>query len=134
MLVWPRLFRVLPEALLKDLAAIQQDLDLRLNVSLSAFIVVIVGVMALPFASSSTPTLFFTIVGVGLVVAFASYRAAVSTTIAYGELIRSAFDLYRKDLLKQLELEVPRHDTQERELWKALQDAWYYGSRLPRPS
>jgi hypothetical protein len=64
----------------------------------------------------------------GLLAAWLFYRAAVSSAAGYGDLIRSAFDLYRHDLLKQLQIPVPDNLKDEKRLWTQLGELHYYNT------
>ena len=45
------------------------------------------------------------------------YNASLPAARQYGALIRSAYDLFRFDLIKQLRLTLPKHSGQEIDLW-----------------
>ena len=58
------------------------------------------------------------------------YGAATTAAGVWGEYVRSAFDLYRIDLLKRFALYVPSGPLtleQEQELWQNVQVATYHG-------
>ncbi|MGW8359159.1 hypothetical protein ACWGK1_01090 [Streptomyces wedmorensis] len=71
----------------------------------------------------------------GLRCSVAAYRGAVRAALGYGELVRAAFDVHRRDLLKEMGLILPESLDAERALWAALAQQLYRGltgrPRLP---
>ncbi|MET0504459.1 MAG: hypothetical protein ABWZ85_03970, partial [Luteibacter sp.] len=55
------------------------------------------------------------------------YTAAVRNYVAFGELVSSAIDLFRFDLLDRMQLARPGGLRDERELWEGLQRLNAYG-------
>ena len=64
-------------------------------------------------------------VGGGTLVALGAYRGAVGAAVIYGELVRTAFDLYRGTLLAQLGYAAPGSLADERALWENLGKQMY---------
>ncbi len=56
-------------------------------------------------------------------VSYMLYRAAVSQAIDWGYMVNTAFDLYRRDLLRQMGFRPPTTIEEERKLWDKL---WYF--------
>jgi hypothetical protein len=56
----------------------------------------------------------------GLPLGIIAYYAALAPAMNYAELIKAAFDLYRRALLESLSLQMPSTLTEERQLWKKL--------------
>ena len=56
----------------------------------------------------------------GLPVGIIAYYAALAPAMNYAELIKAAFDLYRRAFLEALGLQMPSTLTEERQLWKRL--------------
>lgn len=56
-----------------------------------------------------------------------AHQAAVTVSLSYGELVRTAFDTRRGPLLAAFGLAVPTSFEAERELWKALAQKLYRG-------
>jgi hypothetical protein len=54
--------------------------------------------------------------------------------VIYGDLLESAFDLYRTLLYKSLRWKLPRNPTEERELGKGLTDYLWRGFTDPEPT
>jgi hypothetical protein len=61
----------------------------------------------------------------GLALSRLTYRAAVTSAAAFGDLVRSCFDLFRGDLLTHLGWPLPDKLTDERALWGALGQQLY---------
>jgi hypothetical protein len=108
-LVWPRLYTVLPERPLGILNDQRMDLDvaaqfcisLLLGSVLSFWLLLSDGVwMLLPLAL--------------LTFAWLSYRAAVAVAREYGTMMATVVDLYRFDLLRALHLPLPSNRIEER--------------------
>jgi hypothetical protein len=62
-------------------------------------------------------------------VAWAAHRASLQAATAYGGEVRVVFDLYRHELLRHLELDVPSDPVAERRLWDDL--AQFYLRNVP---
>lgn len=60
------------------------------------------------------------VLAVGVVPARLCYRAAIGQAVALGSQLGVAFDLHRRDILRQMDLEVPTDLAAERALWRQL--------------
>jgi hypothetical protein len=60
------------------------------------------------------------------IISFFLYRAAVQKAIAWGYIFNAAFDLYRRDLLKQLGFHPPITIEKEKELWTKIMQFMRY--------
>jgi hypothetical protein len=67
----------------------------------------------------------FSCAGGGLLLARASYLAAVTSAAVFGDLVRSCYDLFRGDLLTRLGWQMPPTLKRERQLWGALGQQLY---------
>jgi hypothetical protein len=56
------------------------------------------------------------------------YLTAFNALAQYGLYVRSAFDLYRRDLAVQLDLALPRSPAAEREMWTEVSRMMIYRS------
>lgn len=56
----------------------------------------------------------------GFALAFLFYRASLAAALAWSDLVRSAFELHRLDLLDALHVPRPVNSTQERATWRRL--------------
>jgi len=62
------------------------------------------------------------------VLALTAHRGALGPALIYADLLRSAFDLYRGDLLSKLGFALPDTLAAERLLWSSLQSVLYRGA------
>jgi hypothetical protein len=121
---WPRLAPLLPDAfraqvdvaLIPMLAVLNLCLVFTLLPILSGGIAILLGPNWLLFIVS--------FIG-GFILARASYIAAVSQAVDYGNWIRVAFDLYRHEILKQMHISIPDNLVEEALLWTSL-NKWVY--------
>jgi hypothetical protein len=116
---WPRLYAVLPDAMRETLGSARSSLDLLLLTSFLGNLFAVIAAATLGATGSSDWRLWLAEVGA------LAYRSAVSSATVYAELVRSAFDLYRRDLLKQMGLELPPTLPAERALWRNLGSQLY---------
>lgn len=87
----------------------------------------VVWIVALPFASG--PWLAFLAVALlGPIATRLCYWSAVQSYLAFADLVRTAIDLYRFDLLKALHVNLPTRLGHERRIWQALSMTISYGS------
>lgn len=75
------------------------------------------------FPSVDHPGLVYLLTGfVTLAIAWFFYNASLMNVSKYGNLIRSAYDLFRFNLLKKLRLPLPTDNRSEKETWKKVSD------------
>lgn len=115
--VWPRLYPLLPESMLGILADRRNQLDLAVRFCAIFLLATIISVaflynyqwwQAIPAAT--------------LLLAWVSYRGAINAAVAYGESVQTAFDLYRLELLKALHFPQPENLRAEREMNELISD------------
>lgn len=131
--IWPRLAPLLPQGFSDALADTEASLDLMLVASFLGYLLACIGLVMLillglgishfklewyPFLSS--------IVG-GLLVGWLGYLGVLKASLAFGLLIRSAFDLYRNTIIQALGLKAPTCLREERVLWEAIDQYLYRG-------
>jgi len=119
---WPRLYVVLGEQLraVVDDRRDQLDATCRLGATGAA-----VAVVTVPLLWRSGWWLAVALVP--LAVAVVSYRAAVTAAVAYGEAVRTAFDLHRFDLPTHLHLGLPGTPAEELTTNRRLTRFWLQG-------
>lgn len=122
---WPRLWPLLPETMKKEIEGALIPIVALLNFSLLMFLVAVGGSIYLACEGFWQSILLVGLGGLGL--SFISYRAAVAQAKDYGELIRSAIDIYRFNLLKALHQTLPKTLDEEIGLWERL-TLWLYTS------
>jgi hypothetical protein len=125
-IVWPRLFTVLPDQFVSSIAAAKAPLDLMavIGALASAFAVAgaaIAGAL-LPWYA---PLACF---AGSLLVAWLAYAGAVQAARPYAQLIRAAFDVHRGLLLDAAGLARPKSLQAERRQWEQITHLWYQGT------
>ena len=70
---------------------------------------------------------------VGILFAFIGYFVywlSLPTAEAFGLLVRSGFDLYRFDLLHQMNYKLPKNSEEEKNLWRGISEYMISGNKL----
>jgi hypothetical protein len=116
---WPRLVILLPETLRTQLDTALTPMVALLNLSMLLTLLTLGNGVALLLAHWHWWLVALVFVG-GLVLAYMCYRAAVNQALDYGNLVRVAFDFYRRDILKKMHVPVPDNLVEERHFWDAL--------------
>ncbi|MFB4263111.1 hypothetical protein [Nonomuraea sp. GTA35] len=126
--VWPRLYPLLPEEQRAALIAARTELEFFLTVSaLAAVYSAASGIFLL--IAGAAPGLFLLCHATGGAVALLTYRAALPSARLYGQQVKVTFDVHRALLLTAID----RQDTadhDERLVWQALARHWYRGIPL----
>jgi hypothetical protein len=118
-LFWPRLYLLLdePERAIVDDArrAVDQFVVLATLSATASFVAVgmglsgfVSGIVVVPSALGAA------------VLAYLTYRSAVTAAITFGDLVRSVFDLYRRKLLFEIGIAPAKGPEEERRVWEAL--------------
>jgi len=129
-LVWPRLVPHLPSAYQEQLAQASAPMVATLFCATLSGLFALLGGGWLLFGVYR-PLLAVGVVAGGILLACVFYETAIQSAVEYGVLIRTAFDLYRHQLLKALDLPVPKSPLRERVLWPQLTGWWYERSIPP---
>jgi hypothetical protein len=120
--VWPRLRETLPEKFAGRLGDAKTNMDLMIVLTTLALIIGLVWAGIFVFV----PDAFLAVqkwvaapiaLVVSISIARVAYLNAAQSALAYGELLKTAFDLYRWDALKSLHLELPKDLASEKEVW-----------------
>lgn len=129
---WTRILAIMPTEfrLIINEAKSQVDLWINLIVLSLIFSIVVIfliiyntyfnGIQYYFFVSS-----FFVIISIVLLVVF-FYHCAIEASIEWGELVKTAFDIYLPKLANSLELELPSSRTAERKFWNKFSRAIGY--------
>jgi hypothetical protein len=125
-LIWPRLYVLLPQTFSEALANIKSSLDLMLIVSFLSCWLAPIGLACWVSFSLGWVLSLLTFLG-GLLVSWLAYRGAVKAAVAYGELIRAAFDLHRGTVIRALGLKTPTSLAEEHILWNNINTYLYRG-------
>jgi hypothetical protein len=128
-LIWPRLYPVLPDGFKDMLAEKKSSLDTLITISILSVVFALAGTGYFLLLRHSWPLFLLTFCG-GLILWLLSYKSAVEVTMGYGALIKVGYDLYRGDLLKALRLKMPATLVKEKELWHELCQYIYYGDEM----
>ncbi|MFI6390927.1 hypothetical protein [Nonomuraea sp. NPDC050540] len=126
--IWPRLYPLLPEEQRAALVAARTELEFFLTVSVLAAVYSAASGIFLILAGAA-PGLFLLCHGAGGVAALLAYRAALPSARLYGQQVKVTFDVHRALLLTA----TGRKDTEdldERLRWQALARHWYRGIPL----
>lgn len=115
-IIWPRLYNLLPERFLQTIATARAALDFMLVMSMlsGAFAILVGGYLLI---IGATWQLFLSSFLGGLLVAWLTYQSALSNAMVYAQQFKATFDLYRNELLKQMHLPLPRTPNDEKILW-----------------
>jgi hypothetical protein len=136
--LWPRLVGKIGSEFASTIDEAKTSLDFMLNCSLLSSIISVVllsmkiwGPDPLTW-TTALPWLWRVVLFFILAVFF--YEAAIGQANSWGEQVKSAFDLYRFDLLKSLGYEQqPSNSEEERELWQNIsRQLLYADSKKPR--
>jgi hypothetical protein len=123
-LIWPRLYNLFPERFLETIAEAKGSLDFMLVVSaLSSIFALFSGIYLVIVKASGL--LFMTCFWGGLFLAWLTYQSALGSALLYAQQIKTGFDLYRHELLKQMRLELPKTPSEEPELWERIDQLLY---------
>ena len=116
---WPRLLALLPAEFLEALRSLETPMRMLLNLSLvSIYLACLGGALGMTHGDMRAAALALAL---GLFFAVVCYQAAIAQAV---ELVRSiwvGFDLYRSEILKQLNEAVPETIEAERALWARLE-------------
>jgi|GraSoi2013_115cm_1033766.scaffolds.fasta_scaffold05887_3 hypothetical protein len=120
--IWPRLQLVLPDKspFVDQLIAAKAQIDFAI---LALILILTLPAFWLPWLAftARSPWLFLAVGTITPFVASFFYRLAVEAQFGFGEIVKSAIDRYRLDLLTTLRQPVPTTLSAERTLWQQLQ-------------
>ncbi len=116
---WPRLSPLLPSYFQDLLGGTQAPMMAMLNLSVVFFVLALLGLGVLGVAGGAWVVALVFLAG-SMVLCRLCYRAAVSQAVEFGSMLQVAFDLYRHEILKQMELKTPGDLAEECALWRRL--------------
>jgi hypothetical protein len=126
--MWYRLAAVIPDSFQQKLEGAETAFCFVLNLSL-VFQALAVEALAIAVVNPVARAGFLALAVAEAVVAVVLYRAACTAAQDWGEYVRSAFDLYRLDLLNQFGVSLPPRPLtieEERAVWKSVQSLTFY--------
>jgi hypothetical protein len=126
-LLWPRLYSVLPESFAGALAATKSSVDLMMVLSALSAVFAVVSGAELLILGGPWP-LFVGCFSGGLLISYSAYLNGIEAAIPYAQLIKAAFDLYRRDLIDKLGYDRPQSLEGEIKYWNAVNRFLYRGA------
>lgn len=128
---WPRLWHVMPDSYRKTIEDARNELSFLVNMSALSIVFYLLCVAAILFNASLIGTegvdqvlassIRYILAGIlGLVSNWFFSRAALFSVGDFGIMIRSAYDLFRLDLLEQFQLKRPKNSVEEFQVWRNL--------------
>ena len=115
----PRMQALFPESYLKVLQEAASSLEFLLVIAtLGGVFSIFSGLYLL--ITNAPWWIFLTCFWGGFILAIGAYSGSLNHARAYAEQLRSGFDLYRTDLLKQMRMPLPNDLDEERELWERI--------------
>lgn len=118
-LLWPRLYHVMPREFVDDVEDARATLEFLLVISLWCTTFGLANVVIAALVGSSMPVAFVCL-GFGLAGAYAAYLSALPAAAEYGEQLRSGFELYRFELLQRLKAPTPINLEEEHAVWRGI--------------
>jgi len=128
---WPRLVAVVPDAYLSQISDTKTIVTLSLNLCVVSLLLAFETALLAP---RTAPEKWFVAALAWAVLAAFAYRGAISMANVWGEYFRSAFDLYRLEVLKRMSLDLPAGPiTSQHELtiWQQVQLITFFGEPSP---
>jgi hypothetical protein len=119
LLWWPRLSPLLPSYFQDMLGGTQAPLMALLNLSVVFSGLGVLSLIVLGIVGGQWLLAVALLIG-SAIVSRLCYHAAVSQSVTFANMLQVAFDLYRFEVLKQMNLEVPGDLEAERALWRRL--------------
>jgi hypothetical protein len=137
---WPRLWPVLPQHVKNDINDALNPMLALLNFSILIPLFALISLIYTLHQRTELlldfwPTLFlsFVLLLISVILAWTSYRAAISQAINYGSTIKATIDLYRLNLLNALHQPYPKNITEESKVWDDLLKWIYTKDRISAP-
>jgi hypothetical protein len=118
---WPRLWFILPDTVKRELAQARASLDSGAAVWLWGLLFVVWTIWA------------WWAIPLGLITCIGAYLSMLSSARLYGDLIESAFDLYRITLYQAIRWPLPTNPSEEKELGEAVTEYLWRGSDSSYP-
>jgi hypothetical protein len=118
-LLWPRIYHILPRELLADIQDARASLDFLLVVSLWCVGFAVGNPIAALLGHGSLTVAACTFTA-GLLLGYLAYLSAIPAAAEYGAYLRTAFEAYRFDLLARLRVPIPTNLADERQRWREL--------------
>ncbi len=140
--IWPRLLPLMPKAFTAIMEEQHNHLMFLLNSALLAYINALISFGIVAFGHWFPKNIFldgneyisikgFFYIGIVFsVFGYRLYKVGVNVAESLGFYLRSAYDLYREDLLRQLNWKLPNTLDEEKELWESICLFYSTGDKL----
>ena len=125
-LFWPRLRKVIPDDYMEQVREPKILLDFAVTMATISMVLAF-GLLTIGPWLWLDLRIWATIGVVQFVAAGFFYFLSVTAAIQYGDMIRSCFDLFRLDLLKQMQFTRPTSLQEERTRWEKISQLIVYG-------
>lgn len=127
--LWPRLINILPSEFIASIKEQNAYLLFMLNSSLYTLLFgILVFIKRFTHVVNSSNLIWLGMSS--FFISYFIYRLGTLVAIGYGQLIRTAFDLYRFDLLKKMHHPIPDNLEEEWGTWRAITEFCATGQRL----
>src|SRR5579859_3954184 len=123
---WPHVTAVFPEAFRRQIDGALTPMLALLNICTLLLLVAILGFPVLLQVSPNVMLVLALLAG-QLIFAALCYWGALSQAQIYNAMVRSGFDLYRHEVLRQLRIPLPPSLAEERKLWPILTALCLFG-------
>jgi hypothetical protein len=128
---WPRLLAVVPKDYQAILADARAPVDFFVSLVFMSFALGVVALARGGFSLLSGPGgaatwIFWSIAAVAFVSVRLCYLGALSSAIAWGEVVKSAFDLYLPALANAMGYELPQTAEDRRRFWEAAANQFQF--------
>ena len=127
--LWPRLSATLDANVISGVEVKRGAMNFMLLLTVLAALFTLVWCPVLALTTNRWD--LFLLCAVGLPIAWVCYRNAAESAIAYGEQVKTTFDLHRLNLIKALGRPIPSSATDERKEWLRLTRFFYRNVPLP---
>jgi hypothetical protein len=128
-LLWPRLQHVMAASYTAAVQDAKVLLDFGVTMCTLATLYALLALLAGPWLAYD-PWLWGLSALTALLVARFFYALSVKAAMQYGDRLRSSFDLFRLDLLKQLGFVRPTKLSAERDTWQKISQLMVYGTEI----
>jgi hypothetical protein len=118
-ILWPRLYHVMPREFLADVDEARSTLEFLLVTSLFCGLFGSVNLLILLATGAPLP-LAVACFALGLLLSWVAYQSALPAAAEYGEHLRAGAEVYRLQLLHALQLKSPSSLEEEKATWKAV--------------
>ncbi len=132
MVYWPRLIPFIPKDYSEIIANEKISFNFLLNLSLLSGVFSVELLVKFFYSYEKFEFLLFAFLF--MILAYALYRFSTMTAVVMGELIKSGFDLFRHEILKKMNITIPEHIEEERNLWYRLANYISSGEPFYYPS